>query len=856
MKRNNSKYRGIFYFVLPVILFVCICILMGVAPFGNKSFLISDMYNQYIDYFGYFKSIISGENDIFYTFSKSLGGDMVGLMAYYLMSPLNVIFLFFSSENLVYAITILIAVKLGLCGLTSGIYLEKITGKTSYVWLFSTSYALMSYNVTYCFNIMWIDGVYVLPVIALGIEHIINKKGKGLYIFALTYALIVNYYIGYMLCIFSVIYYVSRQILCWDENIFENIRSAFRFGVSSLLSGGLAAVFLVPVFKSLEGTKAVLDTEIFKFEMQFPAVNILLKLFGGTVTEQEMIDGLPNIYCGLLITILAILYFTKKEITIKEKICSAGIVAVFVISFSVVAVNLVWHGFNPPSWFPFRYSFVFSFFLVTFACKAWNTKDEKSKGWSYAVVVAGLILVLINAGILAEKHSFLNKWNMTADIMGMIVITVALYFAATKKCNLKRPMIILITIIQFLSLVINGTSIKNISFTDTDAFRYKTNVSSMNDGVEWVKAYDDSFYRMEKTFSRTQNDPMQLNYSGLSHFSSTEKTFVKDFLGNLGFRNNGNWVAYREGSSVAAESFVGLKYIISEKTSEKPYNLVGESNGYYIYENPYALPIGIITDKNVMDTELQDADLFARQNQIYSALTGEETHIFSQAEILSVEYENLNVGADGSAVFVEKQNNETYGVIRYKVNAANDDLMYIYIDCGFEKDAELVVNGVSYGGYLGVFDWHIRPIGRYNQGDIIDIEIHLNADYTYIYSETFYHENDEILKNAVDTINSWTEKSSLQKLKSSNIVWSGEVLEEKILMFTIPSENGWKVYVDGKEEKILSVFDTLIGVNVDSGAHIVELKYAPVGLKTGALITVVSAFAVAIWLLIDKRKSK
>ena len=139
MKRNNSKYRGIFYFVLPVILFVCICILMGVAPFGNKSFLISDMYNQYIDYFGYFKSIISGENDIFYTFSKSLGGDMVGLMAYYLMSPLNVIFLFFSSENLVYAITILIAVKLGLCGLTSGIYLEKITGKTSYVWLFSTS---------------------------------------------------------------------------------------------------------------------------------------------------------------------------------------------------------------------------------------------------------------------------------------------------------------------------------------------------------------------------------------------------------------------------------------------------------------------------------------------------------------------------------------------------------------------------------------------------------------------------------------------------------------------------------------------------------------------------------------------
>lgn len=63
--------------------------LLQMAPLGAYAFSADDARIQYIDYFSFYKGILSGGSNPTYSFSKGLGGNVWGVMAYYLLSPLN-----------------------------------------------------------------------------------------------------------------------------------------------------------------------------------------------------------------------------------------------------------------------------------------------------------------------------------------------------------------------------------------------------------------------------------------------------------------------------------------------------------------------------------------------------------------------------------------------------------------------------------------------------------------------------------------------------------------------------------------------------------------------------------------------
>ena len=57
-----------------------------------------------------------------------------------------------------------------------------------------------------------------------------------------------------------------------------------------------------------------------------------------------------------------------------------------------------------------------------------------------------------------------------------------------------------------------------------DVAEFQSFVKDTSKALSWAKANDRSFYRIEKTFSQKNNDPLLLDYAGLSHFSSSETT--------------------------------------------------------------------------------------------------------------------------------------------------------------------------------------------------------------------------------------------------------------------------------------------------------------------------------------------
>lgn len=224
MSEQRSKKRIaviiILAFVLPILVLLAVMAICGVIPFGSKSTLVWDSLLQHKDYYGYLWDVFHGKASIEYSAGKSLGGRMIGLIGFYISSPLNIFLVFFSKAHIPYFMVFMIILRIGLCGITGYIYIHnrfRISAKSSLV--LSTLYALMEYNVYNCRNVMWLDGVIILPLIALGVWKCINEKRTGLLFGSVFMAILCNWYTGYMVCLMSGILFIVEYLNAYDYKI-------------------------------------------------------------------------------------------------------------------------------------------------------------------------------------------------------------------------------------------------------------------------------------------------------------------------------------------------------------------------------------------------------------------------------------------------------------------------------------------------------------------------------------------------------------------------------------------------------------------------------------------------------------
>ena len=214
MKCGMNAYRHrivllLLAFIIPFVLLLLLFLAVGIAPFGNTTLVLADAKGQYISYFSFYQKLLQGEADPFYSFSKILGGPIAGLYAYYLASPFNLFFLLFPSEKLPLAMDWLIIIKLSLSSLTMAVFFKERDELRIESLVFTTAYALCGYNIAYAWCLIWIDAVICLPLIATGIEKLFRESKPLLYIIFLAGGIISCFYTGYMLCIFSVLFFGS-----------------------------------------------------------------------------------------------------------------------------------------------------------------------------------------------------------------------------------------------------------------------------------------------------------------------------------------------------------------------------------------------------------------------------------------------------------------------------------------------------------------------------------------------------------------------------------------------------------------------------------------------------------------------
>ena len=860
MRIDNEKIKkSIMYilaFILPIIIVGSIFLLRKIGVNSNRTILFSDMFSQYLGYFGKLKDVLSGDGSIFYAFNKSIGGNTIGLFAYYLGSPLNLIILLFPKELLANAILTIYLIKIGICSLTLAIYINKVYKKNDYsVLIFSLCYGLMSYNIVFHMNVMWIDGVMLLPLIALGIENIINKNKYKLYIASLFLAIISNYYIAYMICIFSVLYFIYKGIIYKRVNG----KNILGFIGSSLIAGGLSGYLLIPVVLSLMTGKASLKNLSDGIYVTESIFSTLSKTIIGSYDYNQILSGPANIFCGVIITVFLLLYFINEKIGLRAKLLSSVFIFILFLSFTINIFELLWHGFNYPVGFEYRNSFLFCFLIIILAYEAWiNIDNIKIKD----IIISLFICLALDIVILLQRYSHVSVKKIAISFL--FVLIYSFIFILFRKVSLKRSVInflCIIIVICELSLNIYLIIINNIYISQNYVKQYIEDLSPI---VEDIKKDNDNFYRTEMTFNNTLNDSMLLNFNGLNHSSSTNEKNTMNIVDSLGYKTASTCEIYNQGSTIPVDSILGIRKLISVKNPEiyscydhlenQYYNVIKDYEDYVVYENPYALPIAFMVNDSLKTLQQDNIDnLFDYTGSIFDLMVNEETNLYNKLEVTDIKLNNVEAVAELGEILYTKIDAEKDASIDITIKSQDSNPVYLFLKSNIYEDAidnnikgtirgravEVISNGgAEYAQFTGL-GYNIQFIGNYNEGEEIKVTIKLAGDTTTIKEVQVYSCNMDNFEGVYENLSLNTIENT--EYKDGYLKGDVTVTDNKTLLYTsIPYDEGWTLKVDGKDYDYIKILNGFIGVDLEEGQHTIEFKYKLPGFKVGLSISIIS----------------
>ncbi len=811
-------------FIISSISMGMIYALTGMYPFGDKTILTMDMSGQYINYLAYFRNIFFDNASIFYDFSMNLGSNAYGLFAYYISSPLNIILCFFKQEHIIEAILCLNIIKIGLAGTTMAIYLLKVTKLKNYqIIALSVMYALMSYNIIYSQNIMWLDGVIYLPLVMLGLEKIIKEQKYNVYLIFLSLAIFSNFYIGYMIGVFGVLYFIANLVIKTESTNKKDYWKQFRkvffiYCKASIFAILITAILLLPVGINLINSKADIQASNFEIDTYFNPLDALSKITIGAFSRDELVFGPPNIYCGSLSLLLCFTYFLNKNIKQKEKIVNFILMAIIILAFVLVPLNLVFHMLQSPVWFPFRYSFVFSFLMIVLASK------NMEKGIELKILWIGQIVLSIIIALFGKLYpEYITNNNVVITILCLFILGQLYFYVNSKKDKIKKIFKIALIIFVCLEMIINGYQITNqISYVKREKFVNSYN--KVNDIIQKYKSQENDFYRINSEEYRSINDSMLYHYNGFGHYSSTSGKANKDFLTDFGIRQN---LITENASKVTLpmNSLLGIKYTIlrEDRVEDQNYETYEEieNNGQVkLLKNPYALSIGFMVNEQAKYIELEDNKPLENQNHLLKGITGIQEDAFSN--VPKEEVSTIKEDENGITIEIQNENEKEYYIVYQLVN-------------GSTKGVTIYVDGKSYvsASEVNAEASNVVYIPKETKNTIIKIDKESFKGFNW----ECYEFHPKVWGKMYDKLK--TTQLDIEENKSHYLKGTIQVEESGLLLTSIINDKGWTVKIDGKSVEKQIIAENLIGIDIEKGEHTIEFVYCPEGFYIGMIITLI-----------------
>lgn len=849
--KQHHKYYLMVSFFVPMILLCIGFILEDVYPAGDRQILVTDFWHQYYPFLRLLHEKLQAGESILFSWETGLGTNFLAIVAYYAASPLNILTLLVPDSLLRVAVTVEVLLKAGFAGLFFAMFLKGTFHRDDFsLCLFSVMYALCSYFLGYYWCIIWLDTVALLPLVVLGLVYLVRDGKYRLYVIALAVSLFANYYIGLFTCIFAVIAYL---VLCVFYLPLRKLpgRTGAMF-VCSLLGGCLAAVMLLPAFFALQLTYSVQNTFPTEVEFYESWRSILANLI--SYQEPTVKEGLPNIACGVLSLILFGPFLRSDHIRVREKVAAVLVLGFLLLSCNMNILNFLWHGMHFPNMLPYRFSFLFSFTLLTMGYRAFTlVLDEHMKVWDMiAMLVMCVVVFLISYQVEEDTAVY---WSFATALLYAFIII--LY--ARKIFNKKVFWAAMAVVMSFEMFANTKLGTESVSTSSYDS--YPATYDAVSALLEYMDENDDDlFYRTEMAYTYTINDPALYGYNGLSQFSSMANSNVSAWMRALGLSaaEAGNRYYY-VGSTPVVNMFSSIRYLISrsgttlDTLSWSEYATAENSTAYI---NEYDLPIAFMTDSDLLTYEVYSTgNPFENQNSLFQLATGIDEPLYTAVALASTTGNEVDVveNSDTSLSYsLTGDVDEASIEVEYLIE--EDCYVYGYVSCSDLDDATCMKNGNDTKTYSVSNRPYIFPLGEYEAGDTAGFTFGLeDADtgtatvYLYIINEDVLNEGYELLSDETITLTEFTDTGLTGTITAE---------EDGLCYFSIPYDTGWTATVDGEEVELESVGDAMVALSLTAGTHTITLSYTPNGFVAGVCITVGSIVILVVLYVIERKRGK
>ncbi len=909
-RRSEGNRKLYLWYTL---LFLCVsCIAFLPFIFTGKSFVYNvDGGSQYIVYLRYMgqylrrtiAGLMSGDLTIpMYDHTIGMGDDINAIVRFHPLDFLSVLFPASCTEYLYDAILLIRYYLSGLSFCAFAAYWSKapsdgpdaapmgadlvniLSGSMIYVF---GGYMLMRVmnHPTYA------SAFIILPMVLLGAEKVMTRKGMLLFPVSVFLGFVSNYYFMYI-CSIALLFYV---LLRMPDVIRRQRDISFSKGGKSVGAAGcffghflrMSSLYLLGMGMSM----AVLLPTMIRYLNSYRTVqtsarqNLLiysdLRRYGAWLINliTPYVSSGNGTNLNFAITVFPALFmlflFGKGKLrTLK------GALILELVCLLVPAGGYVMAGFNNEN---NRWMFLIALALgmtVTFLADDFAQMDPARRK---VLIGCGVFFALAGAGAALFLKEKIYIVIAAAELAGCIIVLLILDHRHAGIKAVRRTVLA----ITCISVIIGAwaTFLPNMGNTMSECLdagkaydRYKNGVGGAADkvGADIPERIDSPFMK-----AGSENAGIYFGYAGTSMYNSIVNA---DLLKTLIAEENTGLDSITHLQDLdgrfPTESVSGVRYYLTKVKGDRPYGFSGEpvmeSGDYYVYENECVLPMAFGYESVISASDYDKLDPVGKSLvKLHAAVIDDETvsgdcpaeQIRDIPEKLIVEELELPAGQEGmerTEKGYRTKEKRTELTLKYEKKKGYICLLRL---CGFESSKRFCYIKVSSGTTRKTFtlrgDKDTYTLGRKNY--VVDLMAQSEPDgesesgeicITFVSAADYSLSSAQVIYVPVRDLKEELGKLSEEALEntrvSSNRITGDITLsKDRVVVFRILNQKGWKLYTDGALTELFGANNCYMGAVIPEGTHQIELVYETPGSRPG---TGISAAALLIWIVLAFRQ--
>jgi len=609
-----------------------------------------------------------------YSFSLGYGAGIVPTLHYYAIGdPLNLLSAIVPSAYSEYLFNFLVILRFYLAGLCFSYFAKYFCKNEEAILIGALGYIFTANTLVSIRHPFFINPYIYFPLLLLSIEKIIYEGKHYRLSIAVFLTLVSNFYFGYMLSLFTILYLIIRYFSFYEKYSLKTFFIFISQFISPVLIGvAMSAVIFIPVvYAFLSGPRGA----GVQYDLLY-SIKHYANIIGHFFTTQGDLYTLPGVATPLALAM--ILLFGKKNTNEMVKAFKLSYVILFIFilfPFFGSLSNGLNYVINRYMWvLNFTQAYTFVFFYEDF----FKPSMRQLKFSCIFIGVYALVLILLDKGVSEESFTFL------------LLMTFLSFFVILHRLS---------TLIQrkTLGYIIFACALLSISLFGKyrySAYEHDTADEYISSGTFLSSKTEDSPSSIVKEYTAKKDYLARydnyLNYAlsyrnadlltgsrGISSYWSMGNANVGDYTKQLGLSGMTlSYVLYNLNSRTILESLSSVKYYTVKKNDSTkkiiPYGFekinektTSNNDTYYIYENKYALPLGYTYDSYIDKETFKDMNASQRQEALLYAVyldTDDELKIkqnktaLTQTEIPYTLSVDKNIYQNGDLSFISNKN--------------------------------------------------------------------------------------------------------------------------------------------------------------------------------------------------------